>query len=73
MEELSNEVNLFYICPVCFQVCESETECHAHKMIACDPGPEGDERRKPVENQFGELASRAPRWFIEAAGWFVRR
>jgi hypothetical protein len=60
---------VFYICPVCFQTCDSEIECHAHMMIACDTGEPGDERRKPVKNRFGQYASRAPRWYIESVGW----
>lgn len=58
----------FYICPVCFQVCDSEKECHAHRMLACNPGEPGDERRKPVKDPFGQDASRAPRWYLEAVG-----
>jgi hypothetical protein len=59
----------FYICPVCFQVCETKQECHEHTMLECDPGEAGDERRRPVRDRFGNLASRAPRWFLEAIGW----
>jgi hypothetical protein len=58
----------FYICPVCFQVCDSQQECHAHRMVECAPGKPGDERRKPVTNRFGRYASRAPRWYLEAIG-----
>jgi hypothetical protein len=59
-----------YICPVCFQVCDSVKECHAHRMIACNPGRPGDKRRKPVEDRFGKLVSRAPRWYLEAVGTY---
>ena len=38
-----------FICPVCFQVCDTEQECHTHRMIACEVGELGDERRKPVD------------------------
>ena len=58
----------FYICPVCFQVCDSEKECHAHRMVACEVGELGDERRKPVSDRFGNYVSRAPRWYLEAVG-----
>jgi hypothetical protein len=58
-----------YICPQCFRACESEIECHAHQMIECKVGQPGDERRKPVADRFGNFVSRAPRWFLEAAGW----
>lgn len=59
---------VFYICPVCFQVCDSEKECHAHRMIECEVGELGDERRKPVLDRFGNYVSRAPRWYLEAVG-----
>ena len=57
---------VFYICPICFRVCETEDECHEHLMVLCETGHPGDERRKPVSDQFGNLVSRAPRWYIEA-------
>jgi hypothetical protein len=60
----------FYICPICFQVCETKRECHlhqhAHRMVECDPGSFGDERRKPIYDRYGNLVSRAPRWYLEA-------
>jgi hypothetical protein len=62
----------FYICPVCFQVCDTKRECHEHMMVECNPGQEGDVRRKPVQDRFGNLASRAPRWFLEAVGWIKK-
>ena len=60
---------ILYICPVCFRTCESEIECHTHKMIECNLGELGDERRKPVTDNFGNMVSRAPRWYLEAIGW----
>jgi len=69
------ESTILYICPTCFRVCETEQECHEHQMtaehqmFACNPGKLGDERRKPVSDRFGKYVSRAPRWFLEAAGW----
>ena len=60
---------ILYICPMCFKVCESEQECHAHTMLACDIGELGAEQRKPVKDRFGNYVSRAPRWFLDAAGW----
>jgi hypothetical protein len=59
---------VIYMCPVCFQVCDSEQECHAHKMVACIPGKPGDNRRKPVKDRFGKMVSRAPLWYLEAVG-----
>jgi len=58
----------FYICPICFEVSESEREHHGRPMIRCDAGQPGDERRKPVINGNGRLKSHAPRWFLEAVG-----
>jgi hypothetical protein len=64
---------IVYMCPICFKVCDSEEECHRHKMLACNTGEPGDERRKPLRDRFGNYVSRAPRWFLEAAhkdpGW----
>jgi hypothetical protein len=62
---MANE-QVFYICPICFRVCETESECHEHRMVLCETGHPGDERRKPVPDQFGNLVSRAPRWYLEA-------
>ena len=62
---MANEQD-FYLCPICFRVCETEAECHKHLMVLCETGHPGDERRKPVSDQFGNLVSRAPRWYLEA-------
>ena len=59
---------IFYLCPICFEVSESEREHHGRVMVRCDAGEPGDERRKPVINGGGNLKSRAPRWFLEAVG-----
>ncbi|HLE14031.1 MAG TPA: hypothetical protein VI776_04720 [Anaerolineales bacterium] len=37
-------------------------------MLECVPGEPGDDRRKPVSDRFGNLVSRAPRWYLEALG-----
>lgn len=60
--------SVIYICPVCFQVCESERQCHEHLMVRCNPGPINSERRKPITDRFGNMVSRAPCWFLEATG-----
>jgi len=67
------EMDTFYICPKCFQVCETERECHRHQMVKCNAGQPGDERRRPVTDQFGQTVSRAPRWYLEAMGWVPAR
>ncbi|MGW8225367.1 MAG: hypothetical protein ACWGOY_06530 [Anaerolineales bacterium] len=35
-------------------------------MVICETGSPGDEKRKPVTDAFGRLASRAPRWYLDA-------
>jgi hypothetical protein len=64
-----NTAYSFYLCPVCFEVREDCRDCHHQRMIVCDVGGPGDERRKPVIDASGRLKSRAPRWFMEAVGW----
>jgi hypothetical protein len=61
-----DQEQVFFICPICFRVCETESECHNHKMVICKAGQPGDERRKPVTDRFGNMASRAPLWYLEA-------
>jgi hypothetical protein len=61
-----NQTQVIYVCPICFRVCESEEECHQHKMILCETGHPGDERRKPLTDTQGNLVSRAPFWYLEA-------
>ena len=63
---MDDQDQLIYICPICFRVGEKEAECHEHRMVLCETGHPGDERRKPVSDQFGNLASRAPLWYLEA-------
>ena len=62
--------SIFYLCPICFAVCESKIACrsHHHRMIWCDPIRLSDEQRKPLVDADGRLASHAPRWFLEAIG-----
>jgi hypothetical protein len=68
---------VFFICPICFLVFETEQErlehrlATGHPVFACKPGKQGDERRKPVNNSYGQYVSRAPRWYLEALGWLV--
>ncbi len=61
----------FYLCPICFAAFESEIACKAHihhRAVWCDPIDLTDEQRKPLTYADGRLASRAPRWFLEAVG-----
>jgi hypothetical protein len=60
-----------YICPECFEAFGSVPANHPHnlaRVIICDPGEPGDERRKPVLDLDGDLRTHAPRWFLEATG-----
>jgi hypothetical protein len=72
------EPTVFYICPICFLVFETRQQCQEHRLVTghqvytCIPGDLGDERRKPVNNRYGQYVSRAPRWFLEALGWIVK-
>jgi hypothetical protein len=68
-----NTSHTFYICPICFTVCDEWRECHDRPMILCDAGEPGDERRKPLRDNTGRLISHAPRWFLEAVGWLPGR
>jgi len=63
-----NTSRIFYLCPTCFEVSESEMGGHRHRVIRVDPGEPDDERRKPAMDEAGRLTSRAPRWFLEAIG-----
>lgn len=56
----------FYICPNCFYASDIPDESHEHALLRVDPGPPGDERRKPVIDQSGRILSPAPLWFHEA-------
>jgi hypothetical protein len=58
----------FYLCPICFEAFECAGEHHGHRLLRCDPGAPGDERRKPTINGAGRITYRAPRWFLEAVG-----
>ncbi len=72
---MTNSNDRFYLCPICFAVCESEIACkaHNHQMIWCNPIELTDEQRKPLMYADGRLASRAPRWFLEAVGTLPAR
>jgi len=57
---------VFYLCPTCFYACADEDECHEHTLLRVDPGPPGDESRKPIADHSGKILSPAPLWFHEA-------
>lgn len=59
---------VFYMCPICFRVFDTERECHKHRTLRCIPGKPGSEQRKPMIDQFGNMVSSAPRWYLEARG-----
>jgi hypothetical protein len=58
--------SIFYLCPTCFYASQTLDEGHEHGLLRVDPGPPGDERRKPVTDPSGHILSPAPRWFYEA-------
>ena len=57
---------VFYLCPTCFYASETADDGHEHALLRVDPGLTGDERRKPVTDQNGDILSPAPYWFYEA-------
>ena len=56
----------FYLCPTCFYASETPDDSHEHALLRVDPGPPGDERRRPITDQNGHIISPAPHWFHEA-------
>jgi hypothetical protein len=61
-------VEVFYLCPTCFEARLTDDGQHTHRMARCEAGPLGDERRRPIVDATGRLSTRAPRWFVEAMG-----
>ena len=59
---------IFYLCPKCFEVFESEPIDHQHKVIRIDAASLNAASRQPMTDSAGHLTSRAPRWFLEATG-----
>ncbi|HSL28201.1 MAG TPA: hypothetical protein VK900_03290 [Anaerolineales bacterium] len=61
-----NSSLVFYLCPTCFYASDSTDNDHEHPLLRVDPGPPGDERRRPITSRNGRILSPAPRWFHEA-------
>jgi hypothetical protein len=64
-----------YICLSCFEAFTARPPDHPHsvsRLILCDPGNPGDERRKPVSGSRGIPLTHAPRWYLEALGMINR-
>jgi len=59
---------IFYLCPKCFEVFESEPIDHQHKVIRINAASLNAASRRPVADSAGHLTSRAPRWFLVATG-----
>ncbi|MFC2025674.1 hypothetical protein ACFLUC_00600 [Chloroflexota bacterium] len=38
-------------------------------MLECNVDELDDSKRKPIRDNFGNMVSRAPRWYMEAKGW----
>jgi len=55
-----------YLCPHCFEMRDTNTECHGQRMLVFHPGRAGAANRRPLANEFGAYVSRAPRWYLEA-------
>ena len=61
-----NNSLVFYLCPTCFYASEIPDDNHEHVLLRVEPGPPGDEKRRPLTDQNGHILSPAPRWFHEA-------
>ena len=62
-----NTERILYLCLTCFEVSRSEADHHGRRMVCCDVGAPGDERRKPAMDHSGRLKSHAPRWYLQVA------
>lgn len=61
-----NTSTSFYLCPICFEVSDTELKGHKHPMIKVDLSKLSDESRQPVMDASGRLTTAMPRWFVEA-------
>ncbi len=55
-----------YICGTCHRVGQQPLTCHPRASVKCDAGAPGDERSMPLFDPHGHLATRAPKWWVEA-------
>ncbi|MDE3088155.1 MAG: hypothetical protein KGJ80_02060 [Chloroflexota bacterium] len=55
-----------YVCRVCHRVGPRPLTCHPRASVKCDAGTPGDERSMPLYDAHGHLATRAPKWWVEA-------
>ncbi len=55
-----------YVCRVCHLVGRQPLSCHPGQSVQCDAGVPGDERSKPLFDAQGHLATRAPKWWVDA-------
>lgn len=55
-----------YICRTCHRVGARALTCHPRASVKCDAGAPGDERSMPLFDAHGHLATRAPKWWVEA-------
>lgn len=60
---------IFYMCPVCFEVSKEPRRHHGREMVSCCAGEPGSYLRKPMTDENGQMVSRAPVWYMEAMGW----
>lgn len=55
----------FYLCPKCFHIADAVQEHHQRPMFRYAGFQPGHAQIKPVQDEAGNLKSRAPRWFVE--------
>lgn len=62
---MNSEVE-FYICPICFMTAGTPRSHHRRPMICFSSLRPGDDLLKPLMDEEGRLATRAPRWFLDS-------
>jgi hypothetical protein len=56
-----------YLCIRCFEPSSSPGSCPrcGRALIQCRPGDPDDPCRRPLIDQYGQVLTRAPRWYLE--------
>ena len=58
---------VFYMCPQCLSIHETEGFCERCKVdrLGCRPGEPDNPCRKPLQDSAGRFRTRAPIWWVE--------
>ncbi len=70
---MGEQHRIIYICQECFTIATRSQTCCERKMIRIDAGVPGDERSKPLMDEYGNLKTRAPVWWVERNAWWIRK